>query len=271
MHLQAVGFPRSAADALDWPQQRDYGPAQPLMADVYQRNLPPPKEAIELPPEELALFVLRFLKDPEAVGYRNRYNFTLLSSTPYGSGERRTEVQMALAEAWSWLEREGLIVARPGQTTEWYAVSRRGHSLESEADFTAYTRGGMVRRQSLNPTLEQKVWPLFIRGDYDVAVLQAFKLVEVRVRELGNLTNEHYGVDLMRQAFKPNGGPLTDPTQPKAEQEATSALFAGAIGLFKNPGSHRLVDWKPDAAAEAIYLANTLLRMLDNRGDRTAS
>jgi len=235
------------------------------MADPFQTHLPPPEVAAELPPEELALFVLRFLLDPSTSGYRNRYAFTLLSSTPYagGPGPLRKATQIALAEAWAWLESEGLIVPRPGEMGEWYEVSRRGRTLESDADFTAYQRGNLVRKQSLNPTLEQKVWPLFIRGDYDVAVFQAFKLVEIQVRTLASYTNDDYGVDMMRRAFAANGGPLTDPTQTKAERESTAALFWGAIGLFKNPGAHRSVAWEPSAASEAIYLANTLLRILD--------
>ena len=238
------------------------------MNDPYAKHLPAPEVAAELPPEELALFVLRFLLDPDTSGFRNRYNFTLMSHTPYGGipGPQRDALQLSLAEAWAWLDREGLIVPRPGATGEWYEVSHRGRSLESRADFTAYQRGSLVRRQSLNPTLEQKVWPLFIRGDYDIAVVQAFKLVEVRVRELGRFTVEDYGVDMMRRAFAPKPpkvGPLTDEDQPMGEREATAALFSGAIGLFKNPGSHRVVTWEPDAASEVIYLANSLLRHLD--------
>jgi len=69
---------------------------------------------------------------------------------------------------------------------------------------------------------------------------------------------------LMRSAFHLNNGKLTDMTRPKAEREATSHLFAGAIGLFKNPSSHRDVNWdEPIECAELIYLANHLLRMVD--------
>ena len=47
----------------------------------------------------------------------------------------------------------------------------------------------------------------------------------------------------MRASFKPEGGALADPSQERGEQEATSALFAGAIGVFKNPSSHREVEY----------------------------
>jgi hypothetical protein len=48
------------------------------------------------------------------------------------------------------------------------------------------------------------------------------------------------------------------------EQKAIMFLFAGAIGAFKNPSSHRQVDFgDPTVAAEAVLLADLLLRMLD--------
>jgi hypothetical protein len=154
------------------------------MADLYQRYLPPAERALELPPEELALFVLRLLCDP-AVGsssLSNRYNFTLLSQSDYSTGVRKRDLQMALAEAWAWLEREGLIVASPddsrGNAVE---VSRRGRQLVQDVDFETYKQGTLLRRDSLEPLLVQAVWPIFIRGQYDVAVFQAFKLVEASV------------------------------------------------------------------------------------------
>jgi uncharacterized protein (TIGR02391 family) len=41
-------------------------------------------------------------------------------------------------------------------------------------------------------------------------------------------------------------------------------LFAGAIGTFKNPPSHRQVDYaNPIEASEVILLADLLMRLLD--------
>jgi hypothetical protein len=41
-------------------------------------------------------------------------------------------------------------------------------------------------------------------------------------------------------------------------------LFKGAIGLFKNPSSHRQVDFSDATeAAEIVLLADLLLRLLD--------
>lgn len=232
------------------------------MPDLYEKHLPPPETAVELPPEELALSVLQLLSDPNAGSLSNRFAFSLMSSTSYPGKVDRRLVATALAEAFAWLEREGLIVRRPGDTGEFVDVSRRGKKLTATADFDAYRRAGLLRRDSLDPLLVEKVWPLFIRGDYDVAVFQAFKLVEVRVRELGGYSLADIGMTLMRKAFHPTTGTLTDPADEPGERDALQALFAGAIGTFKSPGSHRIVKFEPAEAAEAVYLANTLLRML---------
>lgn len=66
-----------------------------------------PDVAVDLPPEELALFVLRFLNDPDSVSTRNRYNFTLMSATQYPGKVERNAVALALAEAWARLEARG--------------------------------------------------------------------------------------------------------------------------------------------------------------------
>ena len=158
-----------------------------------------------------------------------------------------------------WLEQEGMLAPRPGKGREWVYVT----------DSTVYMRSNIIPKESLDPTLANKVHHLFIRGDYDIAVLQAFKEVEICVRKAASLSNDSYGVNLMRAAFHPDNGKITNKGLAASERQAMSDLFAGVIGLFKNPSSHRDVDWEdPKECAELIYLANHLLRIVDRNSQR---
>jgi hypothetical protein len=70
----------------------------------------------------------------------------------------------------------------------------------------------------------------------------------------------------MRRAFNPDNGPLTNQQQNRPEREALSHLFAGAIGSYKNPHSHRTITINDSSEAqEMVLLASHLLRIVDSR------
>ena len=85
----------------------------------------------------------------------------------------------------------------------------------------------------------------------------------MRVRAAGKFPEDLLGVELMRKAFDAHNGKLTEKTRPTAEREATAHFFAGTIGLFKNPSSHRNVAFTPEEAADVIRLANYLVSWID--------
>lgn len=178
-----------------------------------------------------------------------------------------------LSDAWAWLESHGLIgPAATSTTSTVQRITSAGRGLADDTAAIAKLWASERLAGSLDPALEEKVRPVFNLGDYETACFAAMKVVEVEVREASGLDASVIGVNLMRQAFKPDGGPLADPGADPGERVALMELFAGSIGAFKNPPSHRTVHFDdPTEAAEVVQLANLLLRLLRRAQDRVTS
>jgi len=81
------------------------------------------------------------------------------------------------------------------------------------------------------------------------------------VRAVCKYPNQAYGVKMMRDAFDLKNGPLTDKSLVPAEQQAMSDVYAGAIGLFKNPTNHRLNSFtEAEQAVSLVLFANSLIK-----------
>lgn len=116
----------------------------------------------------------------------------------------------------------------------------------------------------VHPLIVKKSFSLLNAGQFESAVLQAFKTIETRIREKINASEEQYGIKLIRKAFHPESGPLTDPKLPKAEREAFCNYIAGAYGFYKNPCSHRDIELDFLTAFDRIVVASDLLKTIEN-------
>jgi uncharacterized protein (TIGR02391 family) len=236
------------------------------LADV----IPDAETLVQLEPEELGLRLFACIRQrykPGEIFPPSSFadEFWMQGNEIYPRSYKRAIV-LAMKEASEWLVREGLIMSDPEQPSSWHVLTRRGKMLSTTNEVVDFQIARSLPRAALHPSIADRVWMAFVRGEYDVAVFQAMKAVEVTVREASGLGNSAIGVALMREAFHPERGTLTDTTAEPAEREALSALFAGAVGSYKNPHSHRDIAMEsPAEAVEVIMLANHLLRIVESR------
>ncbi len=115
----------------------------------------------------------------------------------------------------------------------------------------------------IHPLISRKCLKLIKNCQYESAVFQAFKVVETTLRDKISADADLVGVNLLRRAFHPDNGPLTDLALPRAEREALSNYFAGAFGYYKNPCSHRDVEMDFVSAFHRIVVASDLLRIVE--------
>ena len=115
----------------------------------------------------------------------------------------------------------------------------------------------------IHPTIIKKSFSLLKSNEFESAVLQAFKCIETSIRKKIKADAEEVGVKLIRKAFNPDIGDLTDYELPKAEREAFANYIAGAFGYYKNPCSHRDVELDFVSTFDRIVVASDLLKIVE--------
>lgn len=197
----------------------------------------------------------------------NPINVMVGAHTAYSTEPDAALLTGRISDAYAWLESHGCI-GPTHNSGNWRRVTEAGRELLKGEDGLKRVYASERIQGILLPQLEQSARPNFDRGDYETASFAALKAVEVEVRRLSGHPDGLVGTKLMQEAFK-SGGPLNDPSAEGGEQVALLELFKGAIGTFKNPASHRVVEFDdPLEAAEIVQFADLLLRILKRAEQR---
>lgn len=230
-------------------------------------QLPDKSDLLQYTPEEAARLVLR-LFPTDRRGFIPGETVSATSDNGYGRDE---QVERVLMEGIAYLERYGLLVEELRSysgTGRGRTLSRLGKELlQSSAQLTEFITSIKDPRSLLHPDITANALPLYERGPqhFDSAVTAAFKCVEVAVRSAAALPLSEVGRDLMNKAFGPTGK-LRVKDAVESEEDGVRSLFVGAIRFFRNPPSHREVEWRDSASVlRRLIFASELLHIVEER------
>lgn len=116
----------------------------------------------------------------------------------------------------------------------------------------------------IHPVIVKKCFSLLKSGEFDSAVMQAFKAIEIMTREKIGATPDVFGERLLKKAFNPDDGILTDRKLPKSEQNALLNYITGAFSFYRNSSSHRDVELDFVTTFDRIAVASDLLKIIED-------
>ena len=260
---------RTSAPLEFWPVGRVRKIAYSNFAMPVRENFPSFEDIENSRPDALgAEIVLDLQKTPNE--FFSPTNFPNdLARSGYQREGPTTEFVSSVREAIEWARRELLLVQHANSTppSDGLMLSRRGLS---------FTRDHIERLRLerilpdvlLHDRIRRVCIDVFNTGHHQAAVFEAFRILEVAIREAAGYGPNEHGETMINDAFnEKTGGPLVDATAPKSEQRAMRFLMVGSNGLFRNPRGPRDVELDdPKEAAELLIVVSHLLRMVETRG-----
>lgn len=146
---------------------------------------------------------------------------------------------------------------------EKYFPTKNGFQLLEQEFNKVIQEYTLLPKTYVHPEIVRKSFSLLDKGEFESAVFQAFKLLETLIRKKIGADAEEIGIKLIRKAFHPEKGSLTDFKLPKSERESFANYIAGAFGYYKNPCSHRDVELDYISSFDRIVVASDLLKIID--------
>ncbi len=218
-------------------------------------------EVALLEPEDLGIEIVRALQDERQVIHRTPRGLSEAIAELYGGTTEQKDIAM---EAIAWTMSAALLITRPDTLNSPFIVlSRRGSALKSHDDVRAFRAIRATAYDLLPVEVREKAWGAVVKGDYDIAVAHAFKVVEVAMRQKADLPSSDFGNRLAKKFFARVEDTALQREDRKGDLSDEEHLFLGAFGLYRDRAVHELphID-SADYALEVMLLAAHLLRIV---------
>jgi uncharacterized protein (TIGR02391 family) len=225
------------------------------------------EEIVQSRPDELGTHIILDLQKAREDHFFSPTNYPNDLARHYGSSIASRPFASAVHEALAWAERELLLVKnyKSMPPSDALMLSRSGLTFTAD-DLPRMRIERILPEFLLHYRMRAICMDIFNSGHFQAAVFEAFRVLEVAVRERANYDDTRYGTDMISLAFNDERGPLRDQTATLAERQAMQRLMSGAYGVYKNPSGHRDIELTdPQKAAELLIIASHLLRIVEAR------
>ena len=217
----------------------------------------------EAPVASVAGAILKTIHPRSGNGEKSFHVKNMISEVQNEYG--RWESGRAASQALGWLMARGFTCQSPNSDFGWFILTKDGLEAAQVQEFAAWVADRDLPESLLHSAIAAESLASFKVGKFDTAVFEAFRALEVRIRESAKLGHDLIGTRLAARAFNPEDGPLTDKNAEAGERTALMNLMTGALGYFKNPQSHRKVDLEAFEAREMLVFASYLYRIAEAR------
>lgn len=241
------------------------GEIQSRMNNSLTGTLPSYEHLKAMEPEDIGRFVLSEL------GHCNMHEFNLDDfargiverACPAGSSTVKSDYACLIGEGLGFLDRAGMLVSNPMKRGLFYRLSRAGVRAASGTGVLVAV-SGQEARTLLHPRVATAALGDLEKGSYDMAVVAAFRELEIAVRERSGSAES--AKDVFYKAFGASGksrGPLTPEPMESGDANSLRELFAGAYGTFRNPSAHRPEHDDPVQTMRLLIAVSALFFVLD--------
>ncbi|TXR51410.1 TIGR02391 family protein [Reinekea thalattae] len=147
---------------------------------------------------------------------------------------------------------------------EQYFPTKVGVRLPESEFRRVIKKYALMPESYVHPVIVKKCFSLLNSGEFESAVIQAFKAIETTTREKIGAPDDMFGERLLKKAFNPDEGVLTNYNLPKSERFSFLNYITGAFSFYRNSSTHRDIELDFVTAFDRIAVASDLLKTIED-------